>query len=226
MKKQYNLIGYIDREDVDYGFLIPIYQKEEKLFFHTLSEDSQKIIDFKAYNEKQYDHDKVFKSINIPIQRLLKQRRRHAAKSILNDLKKDVEESPTFIFKCFNDLIVGTVHNIYFREDMENCVINPKIKNEFLKKEVYKIFKTVPRFNTNIQIKSSPGTRSKVEVVDAKESSRTARDMFNKMKERFSHLMSGDRTADIKKNAGVKKAVLIKKEEAKAPGKIVHKTSR
>jgi hypothetical protein len=134
--KKYTLVGYIKRDDANYCFLIPIYTLENRFFFHKLSPDSQKIVDFTPYFMENYDHKENFKAITNYSH--LSNRRVNFRKP--SDLKRKIDDPPFFVFKFFKLVNFGCVKDKLFSHFIANCVVDPRFKNTFLRKEIDKVF--------------------------------------------------------------------------------------
>ena len=117
--EKYTVAGYIDCEVIATGFLIPIYEHEEKLFFHVLSADNQSIVSFTPYAKEHYQHEQSF----VPIS---------------NGSEKFPGASSFFVFKYRNKINFGSCDDKSFVQKMREY--GDTLSSSLLRRKFKKIF--------------------------------------------------------------------------------------
>ena len=117
--QKFKVIGYIDCPAIATGFLIPIYQNEEKMFFHKLSEDNRTVDSFTPYKKEDYEHEKYF----VPIK---------------DGPEKEPGVSSFFVFKYKNSTSSGSCDDSRFIEHMQD--FKKRLSSQNTQHEIEKIF--------------------------------------------------------------------------------------
>lgn len=116
--EKFKIIGYLDSTVIATGFLIPIYQSGEKLFFHELSKNNQTLLSFTPYESKNFKHD----TITI----------------IENGAEKTIGSSSYFVFKYRNTVYFGSHDDVVFSNLMKG--FKRGLSNQSIKRAIRKIF--------------------------------------------------------------------------------------
>ena len=131
MNKQYKLAGYIRREGIDYGFLVPVFINGGQYYYQQLSPDGV-VLDYLPYDEFDEGDSSVV---------LLKRKffsfgaYRHDQPKLIIGGKETV-----YVFKFFEQVVYGTADNTGFIEFVASCAASSRLKNEALRKQLFRQF--------------------------------------------------------------------------------------
>lgn len=158
MTEKYSLAGYIKRDEAEYGFLIPVYERNGGYYFHKLARDSKHIENFTPYRYEEYDHRENFIPVRYGYERAFSSHLPYGKPVKLKAPRlAGISDQPIFVFKAGGHVAIGSLRNFAFRRRMARLLADPRFDTDYLKKEIKKIFAGDVLFR---KIMKSQGTKA------------------------------------------------------------------